>query len=239
MLINKIILILIIIYIIYLAKNNKEDWRDISFGGNKNPATYQKLSNQIYSTKNLPIYYPISTPLEDTYFNYLGSLSSPKLSMLRNVLNKVIISSNQDTEPLIFNYAERPIDIKKHNPKTIITLTNTIINLINKFGYPIIKVKFISTLNELHEETDQQSRIVFDLKVEVFYRDSEELGKEVKPYYIYIQPEFIFEKKYILDEDLFFNKNNKIEYKSYLSKLILVGSDSFGFLGGRYDKNRN
>ena len=156
--------------------------------------------------------------------------------MLRNVLNKVIVSSNQDIEPLIFNYAERPIEIKKHNSKTINTLTNTIIDLINKSQN--IKVKYNSTLNELHEETDQQSRIVFDFKVEVFYTDSEELGKKLKPYYIYIQPEFVFEKKYISDEDQFFSKNNKIEYKSYLSKLILVGSDSFGFLGGRFTKKQ-
>jgi hypothetical protein len=171
-----------------------------NFSGNRNPTTYQKLSNQIYQIylrNNVPIYYPISTPLEDIYLNHLNSLLLPKLSILRNVLNNIIVLINQDIEPLIFNYAKIPIKIKKHNSKTINTLTNTIIDLINKSQN--IKVKYNSTLNELHEETDQQIKIVFDIKVEVFHTDSEELEK-LKPYYIYIQPEFVFEKKYISDE---------------------------------------
>lgn len=238
MLSYQIILIFIIIIVIYLL-NTKEEWRDLGFGGNKEPATYQRLDRKKFSRKDLPIYYPISTPLEDKYFNYLNSISSPKLSMLRNVLNQVLVSSNQDIEPLVFNYAERPVEVKKFNKNTINILANTIIDLINKFGDPILKVKFVSTLNELHEETDEQSRIVFDLKVELNYNDSEELGRKIKPYYIYIQPEFVFEKKYkLLEEDQFFTKNKKIEYKSYLSKLILVGSENVGFLGGRYSKKQ-
>lgn len=238
MLNSQIILIIIIIIIIYFARN-KEEWRDLNFSGNKEPATYHRLDRKKYSKKNLPIYYPISSPLEDKYFNYLNSISSPKLSMLRNVLNQVLVSGNQDIEPLVFNYAERPVEVKQFNKNTINILANTIIDLINKFGDPILKVKYVSTLNEIHEETDEQSRIVFDLKVELKYSDSEELGKKIKPYYIYIQPEFVFQKKYkLLEEDQFYTKDKQVEYKSYLSKLILVGSENVGFLGGRYTRKQ-
>jgi hypothetical protein len=197
------IIFLNIISIIFFATNNKEELRYFNFSGNRNQTTYQKLSNQIYSRNNVPIYYLISTLLEDIYLNNLNSLSSRKLYILKNVLDKVIVSNNQDIEPLIFDYVKRPIEIKKHNSKTINTLTDTIIDLINKYGYPIIKVKYNSILNELHEETDKQIRIVFDIKVEVFHTDSEELEK-LKSYYIYIQPEYIFEKKYISDKYQFY-----------------------------------
>jgi len=186
-------------------KNIRENWRDQPFIGNKDTNTYHR-PNLNYSSKSLPIYYPISSPLEDNYFDYLNSISSPKLSLLRNILRKVEIYTNQGQAPIIYNYAERPIDIKSPDKNNIKTLADTVINLINKFADPLIKVELDKTINELHEETDQQSKINFDMKIRMYYADSEKLGKTVKPEYdiIYIQPEFIFEKHYkTLPEDEF------------------------------------
>lgn len=212
-----------------------EKWRDLPYVGNKDIITYKSSNTQNYSRKNLPIYYPISSPLEDNYFNYLNSISSSKLSMLRNTLRSIEVHTNQDLQPIIFNYAERPVEIKKVDPNRIKVLASMIINLINKFGEPILGVKYIKVLNELHEETDQQSRIVFDLKLELNYTDSENLGKKLTPEIIYIQPEFVFEKTYnILPEDSFFKPDNKVKFKTFLSKLIIIGSEHLGFLGGRY-----
>ena len=155
--------------------------------------------------------------------------------MLRNTLRTIEVHTNQDLQPIIFNYAERPVEIKKVDPDRIKVLASIIINLINKFGEPILGVKYIKVLNELHEETDQQSRIVFDLKLELNYTDSENLGKKLTPEIIYIQPEFVFEKTYnILPEDSFFKPDNKVKFKTFLSKLIIIGSEHLGFLGGRY-----
>ena len=231
---------------------NIESWRDMAFVGNKNPGNYHKPS-EIYSRKNLPIYYPISTPLEDNYHNYLNSISSPKLSMLRSIMHKVELYSNQGIKPIIFNYAERPIEIKKPDPNRIKVLADTIINLINKFGDTHLKTEMISTNNVIHEETDQESRICFDLKIKFYYADYEKMGQQTKfatlhtgsrdkknhPQYdiIYIQPEFVFQKMYNkLPEDQFFDKNIKADFRAYLSKLIIIGSENMGFLAGPESK---
>jgi hypothetical protein len=47
---------------------NIETWRDLPFIGNKDIQTYHRNPQNV-SRKNLPIYYPISSPLEDNYFN--------------------------------------------------------------------------------------------------------------------------------------------------------------------------
>ena len=218
-----------------VSSSNIEPWRDMAFIGNKNPANYHKPSN-IYSRKNLPIYYPISTPLEDNYNNYLNSITSPKLSMLRSIMHKVELYSNQGIKPIIFNYAERPVEIKKSDPDRIKVLADTIITLINKFGDTHLKVEYLSTQNNIHEETDQESRIAFDLKIKLFYADYEKLGKKNQSQYdiIYLQPEFVFQKIYNnkLPEDQFFDKNIKADFKAYLSKLIIIGSENMGFLAG-------
>ena len=223
-------------------KKAKENWRDLPFIGNKDIVTYNKVNPQNYSRKNLPIYHPISSPLEDTYFNYLNSVSSPKLSLFRNILRKVELKTNDNKKPIIFNYAERPDEVKKINKNTIKTLSDTIVNLINEIGKPIMKVSGLNTLNEVHEETDQQSRIGFDIKLKLHYKDSENLGKKEKYDILYIQPEFIFEKVHnLLPEDQFFKKDKKQDFSAYLSKLIVIGSEHLGFLGGRYanKKQRN
>jgi hypothetical protein len=237
----KIIYIFLIGLFIYLIinenfskyKKNLENWRDLPFIGNKDTQTYTKTNTQNYSRQNLPIYYPISSPLEDTYFNYLNSISSPKLSFFRNILRNVEIHINQDLKPIIFNYAERPIDIKQSNAKQINILALTVINLINKLGGSMLNVEYISTQNEIHEETEQQSKINFDLKLKLNYSDSEQMGKIVQADIIYLQPEFIFERDYLLAEDQFFKLNQQNKFKSYLSKLIIIGAEHNGFLGGR------
>lgn len=221
--------------------NTLENWRDLPFIGNKDIVTYNRVNPQNYSRKNLPIYYPISSPLEDTYFNYLNSVSSPKLSLFRSILRKVELETNENKKPIIFNYAERPVEIKKIDKNTIKTLSKTVVDLINKFGKPIMKVAEVKTLNEVHEETDQQSRIGFDIKLKLYYENSENLGKPLKQKYdiLFIQPEFIFEKTYnVLPEDQFFKKDKKQDFSAYLSKLIVVGSEHLGFLGGRYSNKK-
>lgn len=240
-----LLVIILIIFIAYIYKDNnqytKENWRDLPFIGNKDTITYHNPNTQNYSRKNLPIYYPISSPLEDSYDNYLNSISSPKLSLLRNILRKVEIYTNQETKPIIFNYAERPIEIKNPNKTHIKVLANTVINLINQFADPILHVEFMKTLNEIHEETDVQSRIGFDLKVKLYYADSEKMGKDLPKYdIIYIQPEFIFEKFYkVLPEDQFFVSNQKTDFRAFLSKLIIIGSENLGFLGGRFGNRKH
>jgi hypothetical protein len=175
--------------------------------------------------------------LEDTYFNYLNSISSPKLSTFRNVLRKVEIFTNQGQKPIIFNYSEQPINIIKTDQNRIHTLANTICILINQNAKSLLQVKFIETSNEIHEETEEQSRINFDLKLELLYSDSEKMGKIQQPDIIIIQSEFIFEKKYsVLPEDNFFNDHKKIEFRAFLSKLIIIGAEHMGFLGGRFSK---
>ena len=253
---NIILILIIICFILYINKKNIneyyniekpdpdfiEKWRDLPYIGNKDIITYNKINTQAYSRKNLPVYYPISSPLEDNYFNNIHSISSPKLSLFRNILRQVYLLTNQSIEPIIFNYVNRPIEQKKIDPKRIKTLADMIIDLINKFGDPILKVKLINTQNEIHEETEEQSRINFDIKLNLSYADSENLGKNPKPDILYIQPEFIFEKtNKTLDEDQFFNKSkskSKTDFKVYLSKLIVIGAEHYGFLGGRYKENK-
>jgi hypothetical protein len=263
-----LLILLIIIIILYFLYNNKkekgikEEWRDLPFIGTKDMATYNP-QQQNYSRKSLPVYYPISSPLEDDYFNYTNSMTSPKLSMLRNVLREVEVYTNQGLKPLMFNYAERPFTNKKPDLKKIGVLSKTVIDLINQYGDPFIKVKLDGVLNEIHEETDEQSRIGFDMKLKVLYNDSEMMGKRQKLYDVYIQPEFLFEKNYnMLPEDQFFidvygqpgssllrsgvvgsgskalaKDNSKVDFKAFLSKLIVIGSAHTGFLSGRYMKN--
>lgn len=217
--------------------SNVETWKDLAFVGTNTNANYHQQYQSNISRKNLPIYYPISSPLDDSYFNYLNSISSPKLSTFRNVLRKVEIFTNQGQKTIIFNYAEQPTNIIKIDPIRIRTLANTICNLINQNAKSLLQVKFIETSNEIHEETEEQSRINFDLKLELSYADSEKLGFLQQPDIILIQSEFIFDKIYcVLPEDNFFNDNKKIEFKAYLSKLIVIGAEHMGFLGGRFDK---
>jgi len=215
-------------------KEVTEEWRDLAFNGMQNNITYNKLLENP-SRQNLPIYYPIGSQLDDNYFNYLNSISSPKLSMLRTILRSVEVYVNQGIKPIIFNYADRPVEQKIIDQKRILTLANLIINLINKYSDSIMRVELDRTLNEVHEETDTQSKINFDMRIKLFYNDSETLGKEQKYDLIYIQQEFIFEKTYeILPEDQFFASDKRIDFKIFLSKLLTVGAEHNGFLTGKY-----
>jgi len=248
---NIILLIIIIYFLFYINKKGideyynierpepdfVEKWRDMPFIGNKDLTTYNKINTESYSRKNLPVYYPISSPLEDNYFNNINSITSPKLSYFRTILRQVYLYINQSIEPIIFNYVNRPIEQKKIDPKRIKTLSDMIISLINKFGDPIISVDQIQTLNEIHEETEEQSRIIFDIKLRYKYADSDNRSR---PEILYIQPEFIFEKtNKILDEDQFFkNITTKTDFKIFLTKLIIIGAEHNGFIGGRYKENK-
>ena len=172
---NIILILIIICFILYFNMKNKENyieqpepdfiekWRDLPYIGNKDLVTYNKLNTEAYSRKNLPVYYPISSPLEDNYFSNINSITSPKLSLFRNVLRQVYLLTNQSIEPIIFNYVNRPIEQKKKNPNRIKTLANMIINLINKFGDPLLQVKLVQTQNEAHEQTEEQSKIIENL----------------------------------------------------------------------------
>lgn len=162
-------------------------------------------------------------------------MTSPKLSMLRNIMRRVELYSNQGSAPIIFNYAERPLEFKQPNKKKMVVLANTIIKSINEFGKPLLKIKLLGIQNEIHEETDTQSRMCFDMKIKLFYADSEQMGKKQTFDILYIQPEFIFEKAYkTLIEDQFFTKSHTYDFRAFLSKLIIVGSEHLGFLPGRY-----
>jgi len=224
----------------YKNKDNIETWRDLAV--NNVNANYHQQNPLYVSRTNLPIYYPISSPMHDTYFNHLNSISSPKLSTLRTILRKVEIVTNQGQKPIIYNQADRPSSSIKIDNVRIQTLANTICNLINQSAKSLLKVKYMETLNELHEETDEQSKINFDLKLELIYPDSENLGKSLQPDIIFIQSEFIFEKIYnALPEDKFFSENKlpedkTIKFKAYLSKLFIIGSEHMGFLAGRFSK---
>ena len=207
--------------------------------GNKDLTTYNRLNTEPYSRKNLQVYYPISSPLEDNYFNNINSITSPKLSSFRTILRQVYLLINQDIQPFIFNYANRPIEQKQIDKNRIDTLANMITNSINRLGDPLLKVKLINTQNEIHEETEEQSRINFDIKLELLYADSENLGKNVKPDILYIQSDFVFEKiDKISDFDLKKTKINKEKFKIYLSKLIVVCAEHNGFIGGRYKEKK-
>jgi hypothetical protein len=220
-------------------QNKIENWRDLAFK-NQNTITYNKLNDLNLSRNNLPVYYPISSPLEDNYFNYLNSISSPKLSMVRSLLLKVLSHSNQDSEPIIFNNADRPISIKKINLEQIKVLAKTIIDSINKFADNYLMVESIQTQNEIHEETDTQSRINFDIKIKLFYNDLNSKFDKTKYDIIYIQSEFIFEKIYpALPEDQFFKADITVGFRAFLSKLIIIGANNNGMLAGNYySKNK-
>jgi hypothetical protein len=226
-----------------ISEQKIEQWRDLPYIGNKDVVTYHRAPENV-SRKSLPIYYPISSPLEDNYFNYLNSVSSPKLSMLRNLMRSVEVYTNQGMKPIIFNYAERPIEQKPIDKNRIKTLALTVIDLINKFAGSTLRVELVKTINEIHEETELESKINFDMKVKLFYYDAEKLGKTSKPEYdiLYIQPEFIFQKKFdLLPEDQFFKQKTQKtpDFRAFLSKLIIVGSEHMGFLGGRYGPTRS
>ncbi len=237
----KLILILIITLLllhIITKETPIEKWRDLPFIGNKDLITYNRINTTNYSRKNLPVYYPISSPLEDNYYNNINSITSPKLSMLRNVLNQVYLFTNQSVEPIRFNFVNIPIEQSKVDPILIKRMANIIIDLINKFGDPLLKVKLIKTNNEISEQTSEQSRLNFDIELELEYADSQNLGRDVKSDTIYIQVEYVFEKIY---DDQFYsnnplqtNTNTKINFKTYLLKLIVIGAAHDGFIGGRY-----
>jgi hypothetical protein len=253
---NRLLIILIIIFIIiYFSKRIDtytniiapnpdyiESYRDIPYLSNKDLITYNRNNRQYYSRKNLPIYYPISSPLEDNYFNHINSITSPKLSLFRNILRQVYILTNQDIQPIIFNNTNRPIEQKQINKQQINKLSSMIVDLINKFGSPILSVRQLQISNELQEETEYQSRINFDIKLDLTYNDSTTMGKQTKPEQIFIQAEFIFEKTDKLPNENLFNinknKNIKIDFKSYLSSLIVIGASHNGFIGGRYKENK-
>jgi len=244
---KKLILIIIIIFLLcyiynkHVPNNIKiENWRDLPFIGNKDLTTYNRINTNAYSRKNLPVYYPISSPLEDNYFNNINSITSPKLSMFRNVLNQVYLLTNQSVEPITFNYVNRPIEQTKVDPIRIKALSKMLVDLINKFGDPLLQVKLIKTENEVSEQTEEQSRINFDMKLELKYADSENLGRDVQPDFLYVQSEFIFEKIY---DNQYYSNNlqtsrAKIDFKTYLLKLIVIGSAHDGFIGGRYKENK-
>lgn len=247
---KNLILILIIIYLLFCFYKNKnidnyenvespsgpdfiEKWRDLPFIGNKDLVNYNRLNTVNFSRKNLPVYYPINSNIEDNYFN---NITSPKLSLLRTVLRQVFLLINQNNQPIIYNNTNRPVEYKKIDSNRIKTLSEMLIKSINKFGDPILKVKLVKTLNELHEETEEQSRINFDMGIELFYTDVNSNNK--KQDIIFIQAEFIFEKSNkILDELQFFNKtDNKIDFKANLSKLMVIGASSNGFQKGNEKK---
>lgn len=227
----KIIFILILAIIFYLSidtNKTNEHWRDMEYHG-KGLTTYQS---------DMQSQYPISTPLDDKYSDYLNNITSPKLSLLRRILNKSQVQMNDGMKPIIFNYAERPIQRKNKNEQRIKTLANTIINLINNNGASLLKIEYISTMNETHEETDTQSKICFDMEIRIYYADSENLGKKENKYTTYIRIEYIFEKQYdILPEDQFF-KQSKEKFKTYLSKLLVIGTEHMGYMAGHFGKKQ-
>ena len=159
--------------------------------------------------------------------------------MLRTIMRRVELHSNQGAAPIIFNYAERPLEFKQPHKQKMIVLANTVISSINEFGKPLLKLELLNIQNEIHEETDNQSRMCFDMKIKLFYADSEQLGKKPKFDILYLQPEFIFEKAYKkLVEDQFFAKSHTYDFRAFLSKLIIVGSEHLGFLPGKYGIKR-
>jgi hypothetical protein len=217
--------------------NNKldqiETWRDLPFVGTKDTVKYN-INSTDPSRNNPSIYYPISTPLEDNYYDYINSISSPKLSMLRSIMRRVELHSNQGSQPIIFNYSDRPVELKQSNKQKINVLANTIIDSINEFGKPMLKVELLEIQNDINEETETQSRMCFDMKIKLYYMDSEQMGKNLTFDILYMQPEFIFEKYFeTLIEDQFFDKSQSYNFKAFLSKLIIIGSEHAGFLPGR------
>lgn len=236
LLIILILFMIVVIWHINMCHNDIEQWRDLSFIGNKDLAHYQNMtknSNYKYSRKNMPVYYPISSPLAGDYNNYVESLTSPKLSYLRIVLNKIQTIANQGIKPTIFNYAERPITYKKADMTKLDILADTIIKMINDNGKPLMKVEKVDIINSINEETDAQSRIIFDLKIKMYYNDIDTLTSTNKFDIIYIQPEFIFENLSDTEANFFKNYNaQKIDFKVYIAKIIVIGAENMGFLAG-------
>lgn len=234
---NKVLIILIIVFIVVLIllhSTDIEHWRDLSFIGSKDIQHYTHPHKKYnFSRKNLPMYYPIGTPLDDEYNTYINSLTSPKLSYLRMILLKVQTLTNQDKPPIIFNYSERPVIINKIDIAKFNVLADTIIQLINSNAKPLMNVEKITIENPIHESTDTQSRMIFNLKLKMFYNDINTLSSKNKYDIIFIQPEFIFEN--ISNEEANFFKtysDQKIDFKTYLSKIIVIGSENMGFLPG-------
>lgn len=208
-----------------------ESWRDMPFIGTKDIIKYHQ---------NLPIYYPISSPLNNNYHDYLNSITSPKLSFLRSIMRRTQLHLNQGSPLIIFNQMDIPINLLPPNKQKNLVLANTIINTINEFGKPLLKIHIETLMNEINEETETQSKICFDIKIKLYYADSEKLGKPLTFDILFIRSEFIFEKTYKkLIEDQFFSKKHIYNFKVFLSKLIILGAENMGVLPGRNNGRNN
>jgi hypothetical protein len=213
------IFLLLIILLYFLKNNNIENWLELPYIGNKYINKY--MSNNNYS---------IDLPYNTSYFN---NIDNYKLSILKNTLYKILLESNNDKN-IIFNIANQPVQNIDIDNNKIKTLSELIIKLINNN----IKIELIDILNTIHKETDKQSQIYFIIKIKYFFDDYSKFYKKLNYDIIYIECEFIFEKNYdILPEDQFFNKNIISNYSTFISKLQLVGDNTYSLTGRTNNKN--
>ena len=214
-----IILGLLILLLFLLKNRNIENWLELPYVGNKYINNYVLNNN-----------YPIDLPSDTKYFN---NIDNYKLSILKNTLNKILLESNNDKN-IIFNIANQPVQNIDIDNNKIKTLSELIIKLMNNN----IKIELIDTLNINHKETDKQSQIYFIIKIKYFFDDYSKFYKKLNYDIIYIECEFIFEKNYdILPEDQFFNKNIISNYSTFISKLQLVGDNTYSLTGRTNNKN--
>ena len=226
----KVILFCLVIYLIFKLefklnfKNIVEKWRDLPFIGYHNIKTHKIKSNpenQIY-----PISLSIDEKEKESKYDSL-------FSALMNSITKIKQYVNQNKKPIVFNYAERPIILKKINNQRIKVLVDMIIDLLNQFSVNFT-VKYIGTSDEKHEETDNeiQSRISFNSKIMILYNGLEKT--------VDIYSEFIFEKiSDLLPEEQFFkDKQNKTDFILYMSKMDVLNVEVYDYLAGMKSKNK-
>lgn len=220
------ILFCLVIYLIFKLefKNIVEKWRDLPFICYHNIKTHNIQSdprNQIY-----PISLSIDEKEKESKYDSL-------FSALMNSITKIKQYINQNKKPIVFNYAERPIILKKINNQRIKVLVDMIIDLLNQFSVNFT-VKYIGTSDEKHEETDNeiQSRISFNSKIMILYNGLEKT--------VDIYSEFIFEKiSDLLPEDQFFkDKQNKTDFIIYMSKMDVLNVEVYDYLAGMKTKNK-
>lgn len=226
----KVILFCLVIYLIFKLefklnfKNIVEKWRDLPFIGYHNIKTHKIKSNpenQIY-----PISLSIDEKEKESKYDSL-------FSALMNSITKIKQYVNQNKKPIVFNYAERPIILKKINNQRIKVLVDMIIDFLNQFSVNFT-VKYIGTSDEKHEETDNeiQSRISFNSKIMILYNGLEKT--------VDIYSEFIFEKiSDLLPEEQFFkDKQNKTDFILYMSKMDVLNVEVYDYLAGMKSKNK-
>lgn len=224
----KTILFCLVLYLIFKLefKNIVERWRDLPFIGYHNVKTHNIQSDP---KKRI---YPISLSIDD---KEKESKYDSLFSALMNTITKIKLYVNQNKRPIVFNYAERPITLKKIDNQRIKVLVDMIIDLLNQYSVNF-KVKYVGTSDEKHEETENenQSRISFNTKIRISYNGLDKI--------INIHSEFIFEKVLDLlpEEQFFINKQNKTDFILYMSKLDVLNSDIevYDYLAGMKTKNK-